>query len=191
MELLIVLVILYLIAAMAIPQVQRLIYDIKLRSSAGDLAGLIQQDRIKSAKDNNTYPVRFTNTGGASVAYIDLNNNSALDGAPNQEPVIPFGGTVVPAPAAPNGVGGQPSPYSYPGDTSLNPPFDNATTLAFSPRGLPCNYNTPPTCQTPAPSYFVYYLTDGRPGSVKGWAAVMVTKSGRTRVLRWNGKIWN
>jgi len=38
--------------------------------------------------------------------------------------------------------------------------------------------------------YFVHYLTDTRVGSA-GWAAVVVTKAGRTKVVNWNGSQWN
>src|SRR5258708_703773 len=61
--------------------------------------------------------------------------------------------------------------------------------LAVTPRGFPCDYSVPPACNTPAPKYFVYYLTDTRPGG-SGWAAVVVTKAGRTKVVDWNGSAW-
>ena len=67
-------------------------------------------------------------------------------------------------------------------------PCDNTCTLAFSPRGLPCVYTGAGNpCTTPSASYFVYYFNDGRPS---GWAAVLVSKAGRTRVLLWNGTSW-
>ena len=65
-------------------------------------------------------------------------------------------------------------------------PYDNTATLAFNARGLPCNYTTPPACIAPAATYFVYYL-NGAPG----WAAVVVTIAGRTRVVVWDGANWN
>ena len=87
--------------------------------------------------------------------------------------------------------GGSPNPtnYSYALDTTSGTPCDNACTLAFSPRGLPCNYvANAATCITPAATYFVYYFKDNRPN---GWGALLVTKAGRTKTLVWNGSSWS
>jgi hypothetical protein len=85
-----------------------------------------------------------------------------------------------------------PAAYTLPGDSGVGSPFSNTTTMGFSPRGLPCKYDTgttPATCTTPAANYFVYYLKDAHANS-QGWAAVVVTKAGRSRVLIWDGATW-
>jgi Tfp pilus assembly protein FimT len=43
------------IAAIAIPNILLAVSNIRLRASAGDLAGLMQQARIMAAKNNTTY----------------------------------------------------------------------------------------------------------------------------------------
>ena len=195
-ELLIVIAIMLSVAAWAVPNILQAIYDVKLRSAAGDFAGLMQQARILAAKNGATYTIRTTTLNGERIAYID-DGPPGSSNAPNngtydaQEPLIPFTGSVQYASAAPTGSGGQPAAYTYPGDTGSGTPYDNATTLAFNTRGLPCAFSSGACGSTPAPNYFVYYLNDTRPLGGQGWAAVLVTKAGRTRVFTFNGGIWH
>jgi type II secretory pathway pseudopilin PulG len=201
-ELVLVMFLMLVIAAFTIPNVLLAVSNAQLRGSASELAGLMQQARILAAKNNPqnpptaVYPVRFTTRGTAQIAYVDMNNTSTWDsnitinGVNVNEPEIEFGGSVVPAAGPPSGAGGQPTPFVLTGDSSSGQPFSNVNTVAFTSRGLPCDFTSPPTCSSPASSYFVYYLTDSRIGK-PGWAAVVVTKGGRTKVVMWNGTAWN
>jgi type II secretory pathway pseudopilin PulG len=188
-ELLLVVFVVIVVLAVAIPNVLLAVSNIRLRASAADLAGLMQQARILAAKNNTTYAVLFGTRNGAQIAYIDLNGNGAFD---TGEPMTEFSGTTVPAAGTPSGSGGQPPGYVLVGDTGTGS-YDNTNTLGYTGRGLPCNYDTtttPATCSTPPAKYFVYYLSDRRVGAA-GWAAVVVTKGGRTKVVTWNGTSWN
>jgi Tfp pilus assembly protein FimT len=197
-ELLIVLFVVMVIAAIAIPNILSAVSNIRLRASAGDLAGLMQQARIMAAKNNTTYSIRYGTRNGAQIAFIDLANTGVwaatvtVNGVVTDEPLIEFSGTTVPASGAPSGSGGQPSVYILAGDTGSGS-YDNTNILGFTGRGLPCNYDTtttPATCSTPPAKYFVYYLSDTRVGGA-GWAAVVVTKGGRAKIVTWNGSTWN
>jgi prepilin-type N-terminal cleavage/methylation domain-containing protein len=188
-ELLIVVFVTLVIAAIVIPNVLLAVTNLKLRSSAGALAGLMQQARILAAKNNTTYEVRYGIRNAAQIAYVDLNGNGAFDVG---EPLVEFSGTTTPAAGAPSGGSGQPTPYVLVGDSGAGS-YDNTSTLGYTGRGLPCMYDTtttPATCSTPPARYFLYYLTDTRIGQA-GWAAVVVTKSGRCKVVTWNGAAWN
>ena len=189
-EMLVVVFVMLITAAMASPNIMQAVYNVRLRTTAGDLSGLMQQARILAAKNNTPYDIRYTTLNGVQIAFIDLN----LDGNyASGEPLVQFSGTVVPAAGAPTGTGGQPSPYVLSGDSSSGPAYTNTNILGYSPRGLPCNWDTgtsPPTCSTPASNYFVYYLTDTRMG-VPGWAGVVVTKAGRSKVVVWDGTTWH
>ena len=200
-EILIVVFVVMVVAAIAVPNVLLAVANIRLRASAGDLAGLMQQARIMAAKNNPqtppVYAIRYAVLGGRQIAYIDLNGDGSwsssvtVNGVTLSEPLTELSGTVVPAAGAPRGSGGQPGPYVLAGDTVIGgASFDNTKTIAFTPRGFPCDYTSPPTCSTPAATYFVHYLTDTRVGGA-GWAAVVVTKAGRTKVVNWNGSQWN
>jgi Tfp pilus assembly protein FimT len=185
-ELVLVVAIILIVAGIALPSMTQAWLDIKLRSSASQVADLMQRARMQAAKDNAIYPLRYQVNNGTQQVYIDLNNNGALDFPP--EPYIDLPGSVTLAAAAPNGAAGQPTPYVLAGDSSVGAVNTNGNTLAFSSRGLPCNYDAPPTCTTPSANYFVYYFQDARPN---GWSAVVVTKAGRSKTVLWNGASWN
>jgi type II secretory pathway pseudopilin PulG len=201
LEIVIVVFVILVVTAIAVPNVLLAVANVRLRASAGDLAGLMQQARILAARTNPqtppVYPIRYGVQSGRQIAYIDLNNSGdwsssvTINGVTMSEPLIEFSGTVVPAAGAPSGSGGQPGPYVLAGDTVIGgSSFDNTHTMAYTPRGFPCDFSSPPTCTTPAVTYFVYYLTDTRVGGA-GWAAVVVTKAGRTKVVNWSGSSWN
>src|SRR6202140_2844279 len=171
-ELLIVFFVVMVIAAIAIPNILSAVSNIRLRASAGDLAGLMQQARIMAAKNNTIYTIRYGTRNGAQIAFIDLTSpptgvwapTVTVNGVVTDEPLIEFSGTTVPASGAPSGSGGQPSAYVLAGDTGSGS-YDNTNTLGFTGRGLPCNYDTtttPATCSTPPSKYFVYYPSDTR-----------------------------
>ena len=86
-EALIVVAISMILTAIAIPNIIQAAYSARLRSSAGDLSGLMQQTRILAAKNNTTYAIRYTTLSGNQAAYVDLNLNGAYDSG---EPVIYF-----------------------------------------------------------------------------------------------------
>ena len=189
-ELLVVVFVTLILAAMASPNIMQVVYNTRLHSAAGDLSALMQQARIRASKDNRSYTVQYSTLNGAQIAYVDLNLTGSY-AAP--DPLVEFSGTVLPAAGAPSGSGSQPSPYVLVGDSSSGPVFTNTTVLGYSPRGLPCKWDTsttPATCSTPASNYFVYYLTDTRMGP-PGWAGVVVTKAGRSKVVMWDGTTWH
>ena len=183
-DIMVVMTVIAVVSAISIPQFMQTMYNAQLRSAAAEVADLFQQARMAAARANGTYPVRFQMNGSLQQVYIDVNGNGSLD---TGEPVIDFPNKITGASGAPNGSGGQPTAYVLVGDTSSGTPFDNSNVIAFSPRGLPCDFSSGTTCSTPAPSYFVFYFQDSRSGM---WSAVLVTKSGRTKVMMWNGGAW-
>lgn len=174
------------LAGVAFPIFTKISYNIRLKSASTNISGLMQQARILAARQNAVYTVVIPSTGGQAFINLNPGTNSTLD---SNEPVIRFNSNITPATGAPNGSGGTPSAYVLSGDNS-GTSYDNATTLGYSPRGLPCAYVSS-TCSTPAASYFVYYLRDARPDGTTGWAAVVVTRTGRTKSYTWNGASWN
>lgn len=187
-EITIVVAIILIVAGIALPNMFQVWYDMQLRSSAAQVADLMQQARMLAAKNNTTYPIGYGTNNGSQQVYIDLNRNGALDAG---EPYIDLPRQIAAAAGAPSGGSGQPSAFTPTGDSSAGAPYNNTNTMAFSPRGLPCNYDTsttPATCTTPAANPFVYYFQDSRPN---GWSAVQVTKAGRTKTLLWNGSTWH
>jgi Tfp pilus assembly protein FimT len=182
LELVIVCAVALCLAAIMTPEFMRISYDIRLKSAATNLSALMQQARILAARKNKIYTIVIPTGGGE--ACVDLDLSTTCDSG---EPVIMFNTNISPASAAPTGT---PSAYALVGDTTAPTPYDNATTLGYSARGLPCAYVSG-TCSTPSATYFVYYLMDARPNGNTGWAAVVVTRTGRTKTVTWNGSSWN
>ena len=185
-ELVVVVAIIMVVAAIAIPNMVSAWYASNLRTCAFELSDMIQQARILAEKKNLTVTVRYrTVNSTVQEAYVDVNNNGAWD---TGEPIIDLGRQFVMASAAPGGSSGNPTNYVLIGNSTSGTPCDNTCTLGFSARGLPCNYASS-TCSTPSASYFVYYINDNR--TPTGWAAVAVTKAGRSNGYVWNGSSWN
>jgi prepilin-type N-terminal cleavage/methylation domain-containing protein len=185
LEIIVVVAIMLFLAGVAFPIFTKISYNMRLKSAATNISALMQHARILAARQNAIYTIVIPTAGGQ--ACIDLNLNGACNSG---EPVITFNSNITPASGAPNGSGGQPSAYVLVGDTGGGSPYDNATTLGYSARGLPCAYVSS-TCSTPAASYFAYYLQDSRPDGSTGWAVIIVTRTGRTKSLTWNGASWN
>ena len=182
-EIIVVLAIIMCLAGVAFPIFTKISYSIRLKSAATNLSGLMQNARIAAAKNNTVYTISMsTNTACAF--------NVASNACDSNLPQISFNSNITPAPGAPTGSGGTPTPYILSGDSGTGTPYDNATTLGYSARGLPCAYVSS-TCSTPATTYFVYYLEDARGDGTTGWAAVVVTRTGRTKSYTWNGASWN
>jgi Tfp pilus assembly protein FimT len=195
-ELVIVIAIILIVAAIAIPNAIRVWYNMELRGTADQAASLMQEARILAAKNNTYYTVCYRSSGGTQQIYltpVTLSSTAACTyTAPSSTAqgsiTIDLARQISASSGAPTGT--NPSAYTSSTDTSSGTPCDNTCTLAFSPRGLPCSFvvGTPGTCTTPAPTYFVYYF---QATSSNGYAAILVTKAGRTRTFTWNGSSWN
>jgi|SRR5579862_8874279 len=193
LELMIVVAITMTVMAIAVPKFLTAYYNMRLKAACADLSGLMQKGRIQAARENAVFQIQYSNTT-PQTAFVDMNADLAwnnpkptVNGVTQSEPGIYFGQTIRMASGAPSGSGGQPSPYVLVGDTATTT-YDNATILGWSARGLPCAYSAG-VCSTPPPGYFVYYIQDTRP-TTNGWGAVVVTRSGRTKVVIWNGSSW-
>jgi prepilin-type N-terminal cleavage/methylation domain-containing protein len=177
-ELLVVLAVCLILTAIGRPIFKQFSYNVRLRSAASNISGLMQQARMRAARQNAIYTIGYRAVAGGEQAYIDLDNSNSYDPG---EPVITMSATITPSLAAPG------TPFVLVGDTA-GVVYTNNTVLGYSPRGLPCAYAAG-ACPTPAAGYFVYYFTDQRDVGV-GWAAVLVTRTGRTKALVWSGTSW-
>ena len=191
LELVIVVAIILIAAAIAIPNAIQIWYNMELRATGNEVADLMQRARILAAKSNSYYTVCYSTSGGVQTVYltqVTLSSTSACTYSAGTSVSIDLARLISAASGAPTGT--NPSAYTSSIDTSSGTPCDNTCTLAFSPRGLPCQFvtGTPGTCSTPAASYFVYYF---QASSSNGWAAVAVSKAGRTQTYTWNGSSWN
>jgi prepilin-type N-terminal cleavage/methylation domain-containing protein len=177
-ELLIVVAIIMIISAMAIPQIQRVQTRYKLDTSGHAVAGLLQQARLQAVRSNQPAYAQF-DPGTPNLMYV--NNDKTAYVAGNGESVVATNGTVTLQTANNNLDLGQLNAYLGVGTGSIKVETPG-TPVGFNARGLPClgAAGNPSLCQQtdggqiPA---FLLLMTTGQ----GDWEAVTVTAAGRTR----------
>ena len=173
-ELVVVVAIVMLMAAFAIPVMTNTVSNIKLRYSAINFSGLLQKARIEAVRKNTFYSVQQHTIGSGDIGYyVDLNKNQTFAAT---DPQVELGRVTVYA-----GTGsGAPQETSFVGGFSFTMNTGTSAVAAFNARGLPCIANiSTQTCPEAAGQGFVYFLSNG---SAAGWAAVVITPSGRVQV---------
>lgn len=203
-ELMIVVGITLIVAAVAVPQVLNGLRYLRLRSSASSIAGLIQQTRQRSVRDNRYYAMlsgtHNNAAGGIPIAFIDLNNNGQYDA---REPMVMLSDRVTLNPAAPNF--GDLRALVSPGgamDLRASNGFPQVggqvNPVTFNPRGWPCvpgagaigpaaGIQVCPTLAAgaPGPAGYVWFLQSAvLPNG--GWAAITASPAGRIRTWACN-----
>lgn len=167
------------IAVIAVLSIMQAVRRYRLRSAAYELAGLIQDARSTAENSDNYIAIQFNATG--TTAFTDPGGGAT----PVQ--VTLSNGVIVSPP--PDGSNGSPTAlYKISSDTgsTTTAMVPGTRTMAFSKRGLPCDFSDGVTCVTPAASSFVYYLN-----SPDGWAALVVARSGQTGISIWKGASWS
>ena len=179
-ELLIVVSILLVISAFATPYMVNIIANIRLRGGMTSLAGIFQDSRSFSIKQNRLMSTHFTVMSRGPVAYVkDATDTTGLLAT---DPQVQLGAPVTKVGSL-NGLTGAPTPL----DTTTLGFTPLTVDPTFNPRGLPCQYSSG-SCTTNVG--FVYYFTDTRPLGNNGWAAVTISPAGRIKVWMWNGSAW-
>ena len=206
-----VVVIMLIVMGMAAPKMMRIISNQKLQSSAQAYAGLLQEARARSVQDDKPYEVLFGTTGGAPIAYVDLNDNGTFD---STEPTV-----LLASPIIVTDTGLPPSTKGFdtihpiniiPLTTSTSPMLASDGTarpgLGFNQRGLPCqrfaaggncvNAIPPQTPPLPPQVAWVTYFKYPISASAAEWGAISVTPAGRIKVWSYQsdgngGGIWN
>ncbi len=176
-ESIIVVSIVIVLSAIALPIVLNAVYLIRLRNAANDLSGLVQLARITAEKTNSVLPVfvgtvETISTGGfiGAASSTCSSTNSWASG----ESDVPFanGVTAGTAASAPTGLS--------PGFT----PETAGTVLYFSSRGFPVKSNSG-ACKSSAG--VVFYLQDTH----GNWGAVSVSGAGRSKPWVYDGASWH
>ncbi len=176
-ELLVVVAIILIISAMAIPQIQRVQTRYKLDTSGHAVAGLVQQARLEAVRRNQPAYVQFDTTiTSPNLVYV----NSDKAAYANGNPVVMTNGSVTLQNAVPPNLVDQLNVYLGTGSNAIvEPP---GTPIGFNPRGLPCIglAANPSVCVqldgAKIPAFLWLMTTNGI-----DYEAVTVTAAGRTK----------
>lgn len=168
LELMIVVGITLVVAAIAIPGVLIATQNFKLRSTASSFSGLVQKCRMLAVARNTPNPV-IPSSGGFTCTVNSTENKDILL-PPNIVADTTAGGL---SPSSMN--------MAWTSTAVVAPP-------AFNARGLPCIVSGG-ACTVTGQGY-IYYLRQDRALGATGWAAVTVTPAGRAQVWTWDGSQW-
>lgn len=191
LELVIVIAVLLISGAIALPMAKNVIRGLHLQQSASNYANLLQQARVRAVQDDRYYSVVASNnstTCGASVtpcAFIDLNGDGLYE-ASNREPLLPINSDVK--------IMAYTSAPAYSSLEALFLPADptgttvnTATGPTFGPRGTPCKPTVSgsyTTCPSGTPTSYLTFMKNVRS---QNWEAITLTPAGRVQLWSYNG----
>ncbi len=186
LELLVVIVIILTISAMAVPRLMTQVYATRIKYSATNLSGLLQQARMEAVRKNTYYSVQYVAGNPGQEQVVDLNTVVVA----TVPPAI-LGNTVTVAYGPGSGAPGEAALIA-----ALNFPLGVAAGAAglpsFNARGLPCVAPAPGAACLVTPGQGFAFFLSGVSGSAagQGWNAVAVSPSGRCQVWSYNGAAW-
>src|SRR5579864_8564645 len=201
-ELSIVVIITLLVSAWAIPSALTSIRMAHLRGAASDYAGLLEQARIYSIRDNRYYSTYILAPAGnnpVAQAYVDMLPKVPTGASGNGgtsvavgDPTITIESDVVlsPAGAAPNT--SNLVSQLLPAITPVTPTDGSVTAPTFGPRGLPCtpiSMTGGSVCDSSGgPTAYWTFLENSK---LSSWQAVTITPAGRIQKWYYTGSVWN
>jgi prepilin-type N-terminal cleavage/methylation domain-containing protein len=184
LELMIVMAIILVIAAFAVPNMITTMDAFRMRGTLTSASGMVQKSRMQATKANTTQQLHvIVNAGQVVLYYKDANSpnpglqtTDAIFRMPSQF-TIPAGG----APAGPTPLTGLAMWGSNVNVTNINiDPY-------FNSRGMPCLPAAGGTCSPT--NGFLYYFNYTNSGRVH-WTALSVSPAGRIQNWFWNGTAW-
>ncbi len=180
-EMVVVVAIMMVVAAIAVPNVMNAIYIVRLNSSATSVSSILQATRQQAVRDNSFYYTCWTTGTGGSVWMVK--QGSTCGTTPTGTTQVQVNSTVQILSSGP----------SVPPVTGYSPQASNIP-VAFNSRGVPCvviggtclsNYGSPQVTVG-----FAIYLKQTRSSGGIDWAAVTVSPAGRVQKWRYNGSSW-
>jgi hypothetical protein len=178
-ELLLVVAIVLIVTAIAIPSVRQVMDNYRLRSSGYAVASVLREAQMAAVKNNQPYYVQSGAAGGCGAASIVCAVPASRFVPPAYNPQVDPTGTIATyvgfQPAAPPNVG------QLNGVVGIAPQAPGGP-IGFNARGLPCVPGANPfLCQGPAA--FEWFMQSS---VSQGWEAITVTPAGRIRSWRQN-----
>ena len=175
LELMIVLVVVLILAAIAVPRLMSTVNDISLRYAASDFSGLVQSARIQAVRKNTSYTILQGNLpSGTPAFYLDLPKAGVYT---NGDPMLPIGPGITVWP----GIGsGAPNEGTFVANLNftVNP---GGAPPSFNARGLPCVAAANACPQTPGQGFVLFMSKAATMGGVP-WAAIVINPSGHIQL---------
>ena len=191
-ELLVVLAVMLILVAFAIPIANSTVNTFRLRGTLGSTSNLLQRCRMQAAKQNVTQRMHFATDPVTNrvVVFVtpasDTNSTvTALKADANvvEQYWFPSQFSLSGAPSGtPAALSGQTMWGTSITVTNINKDF------YFDSRGLPCDYNTS-TSACPATNGFVQYFNFSNGGRTQ-WAAISLSPAGRIQSWFYDGGNW-
>ena len=181
-ELLIVVAIVLVIAALAIPGIQNTLATMAVRNTMGQMSGIAQSCRSLAVRRSRTKTLHVVTMQNRAVLFTQTcesagctANFDARVNAEDQALYLPTGFEV----ASSSDVPGELDPATIWGNSSTVGTKD----VTFNARGLPCDLSTLP-CG--APRGFIVYFKYAALGSKPRYVALTVSPAGRIKTFSWN-----
>jgi len=183
LELAIVVTIIIILAALAVPFMVTQVNSIRIHYSATDLSGLLQRARIEAVRRNTFYSIQEV-VGNPNIERVVDKNLAAV-------------GTIPPAQMGQSvnvfyGTGsGAPAEAAFVASLNYTVAAAGAGLPSFNARGLPCINSGAATCPMVPGQGYIFFVSGTSAGNgAQGWAAVVITPSGRVEVWSYTGSAW-
>jgi prepilin-type N-terminal cleavage/methylation domain-containing protein len=181
LEMMIVLAVIMILAAITVPRFLNIIGDINLRYVATNYSGLLQSARIQSVRKNDYYgiaPTTLATGGNAYFVHAHALSSSYTVG----DPLLPVGSRIGVHAGTGSGATNESTLTCGTGCT-----FASGSSFPFfNARGLPCAVSGSVCTQAPGTGYLTVLSTTSLTGDVS-WAAVIVTGGGRIQIWSSDG----
>ena len=184
-ELLIVVAISMIAAAMALPLVSNAVNQIHLSSSATDYANLLQRARMRAVQDDTYYQIQTQTLSGDPIAYVDINKNGSYD---TGEPMMVFAsGVTYKAQSAGPALSNLKSQF-LPSGSVAQGSLQSTMIPIFGPRGLPCKVSGSACPYLDAGGKPFSYLLFVQNTQNNRWEAVTLNPAARIREWAYDTK---
>jgi len=178
-ELLIVVAIIAVLSALALPNILQAIENMKLQNTMSGYAELQREARSQAIRRNRMVAIWpwWDAPSQQLVYYADLDGDFQLDGTEPQ--FMPPRSTWLQF-------------FGAPSNASMNlPGTAQAFWPAYNSRGMLCQYSGPNTCTSAGAVRHEIYFYNHRGNFVPvAWGAVTVVPGGRTKTWVWGGTAW-
>ena len=183
LELLIVVAITVVVAAMAAPRFTTIVSNYRLKSSASSISGILQQCRMSAVRSNRAVLTLAATDHGMQQLYVDSNGDGNFS---QGEPTV-----ILPNKITLQTTGAPADVTTTSGLVGTAPTKFYTTPAQFNARGLPCvviggvckNFDTG---SNKFVGYVYYLKSDNMLGRTQ-WAAVTVTPAGRIKTWLYSG----